>query len=125
MTLLALMLAVAAGPPPSSAPNMVGKAGDIRHACDRDCRRRMRWERTVDPYRATLRRIASCESGNNPRAVSSTGTYRGLLQFDYGTWASVGGSGDPAAASRLEQLYRGALLYKQRGSAPWPVCQHA
>ena len=71
---------------------------------------------------ATMEAIASCESGGDPTAVSSDGTYRGLYQFDYGTWESVGGSGDPAAASAAEQTYRAALLYSQSGSSPWPVC---
>jgi hypothetical protein len=71
---------------------------------------------------STLEAIASCESGGDPTAVSSDGTYRGLYQFDYGTWESVGGSGDPAAASASEQTYRAALLYAQSGSSPWPVC---
>jgi hypothetical protein len=70
----------------------------------------------------TLEAIASCESGGNPTAVSSDGSYRGKYQFDYGTWESVGGTGDPAAASEPEQDYRAALLYSQSGSSPWPVC---
>jgi hypothetical protein len=71
---------------------------------------------------ATLDSIAACESGGDPTAVSSDGTYRGKYQFDYGTWASVGGSGDPAAAPEAEQDYRAALLYTQSGSSPWPIC---
>ncbi len=71
---------------------------------------------------STLEAIASCESGGDPTAVSSDGTYRGKYQFDYGTWESVGGSGDPAAAPEAEQDYRAALLYSQSGSSPWPVC---
>lgn len=71
---------------------------------------------------ATLDAIGACESGGDPTAVSSDGTYRGKYQFDYGTWESVGGSGDPAAASEQEQDYRAALLYSQSGSSPWPVC---
>jgi TolA-binding protein len=71
---------------------------------------------------ATLESIASCESGGNPAAVSSDGSYRGKYQFDYGTWESVGGSGDPAAAPEEEQDYRAALLYAQSGSSPWPIC---
>lgn len=71
---------------------------------------------------STLEAIASCESGGDPTAVSSDGTYRGLYQFDYGTWESMGGSGDPAAASVAEQNYRAALLYSTAGSSPWPVC---
>lgn len=71
---------------------------------------------------STLEAIASCESGGDPAAVSSDGSYRGKYQFDYGTWESVGGSGDPAAAPESEQDYRAALLYSRAGSSPWPVC---
>jgi Transglycosylase-like domain len=71
---------------------------------------------------ATLDAIGACESGGDPTAVSSDGTYRGKYQFDYGTWESVGGSGDPAAAPEAEQDYRAALLYSRSGSSPWPVC---
>jgi hypothetical protein len=70
----------------------------------------------------TLESIAACESGGDPTAVSSDGSYRGKYQFDFGTWESVGGSGDPAAAPEDEQDYRAALLYTQSGSSPWPVC---
>ncbi|MEK6277018.1 MAG: transglycosylase family protein [Actinomycetota bacterium] len=71
---------------------------------------------------STLEAIAACESGGDPTSVSSDGSYRGKYQFDYGTWASVGGSGDPAAAPEAEQDYRAALLYAQSGSSPWPIC---
>jgi transglycosylase-like protein len=69
-----------------------------------------------------LEAIAACESGGNPSAIGGGGAYRGKYQFDYGTWASVGGSGDPAAASEAEQDKRAAMLYARSGSAPWPVC---
>jgi len=71
---------------------------------------------------ATLEAIAACESGGDPTIVSSDGSYRGKYQFSFETWASVGGSGDPAAAPEAEQDYRAALLYSQSGSSPWPVC---
>jgi TolA-binding protein len=71
---------------------------------------------------STLEAIASCESGGDPAAISADGTYRGKYQFDYGTWESTGGSGDPAAAPEAEQDYRAALLYAASGSSPWPVC---
>ena len=71
---------------------------------------------------ATLESIAACESGGDPTAVSSDGTYRGKYQFHTSTWEAVGGSGDPAAAPEAEQDYRAALLYVQSGSSPWPVC---
>lgn len=70
-----------------------------------------------------LRQIALCESGGNPTAVSPSGLYRGKYQFDPQTWKSLGGAGDdPAAASEAEQDRVAAILYRQRGSAPWPVC---
>ena len=77
---------------------------------------------SVGASSATLDAIGSCESGGDPSAVSADGSYRGKYQFDYGTWASVGGSGDPAAATEAEQDYRAALLYVRGGSSPWPIC---
>jgi Transglycosylase-like domain len=74
------------------------------------------------PVPAVLRSIAACESGGNPRAVGGGGAFRGKYQFDYGTWAHVGGSGDPATAPEVEQDRRAAMLYARAGSSPWPVC---
>ena len=71
---------------------------------------------------AHLQAIAACESGGNPRAIGGGGAYRGKYQFDRQTWASVGGSGDPAAAPEAEQDKRAAMLYARAGAAPWPVC---
>jgi hypothetical protein len=69
-----------------------------------------------------LEAIAACESGGDPTAIGGGGAYRGKYQFDYATWASVGGSGDPAAAPEAEQDMRAAMLYERAGAAPWPVC---
>lgn len=77
---------------------------------------------SVGVDQGTLDAIASCESGGDPTAVDPSGTYRGKYQFDLQTWASVGGSGDPAAAPEAEQDYRAALLMSRAGSSPWPVC---
>lgn len=77
---------------------------------------------TVQPLRAVLRRIAMCESGGNPRAISPGGDYRGKFQFDLSTWNSVGGRGDPAAAPEVEQDERAAILYRSAGPERWPVC---
>jgi len=71
---------------------------------------------------AVLTSIAQCESHGNPRAISADGSYRGKYQFDRGTWATVGGKGDPAAASETEQDRRAALLYRRSGTTPWPIC---
>lgn len=70
----------------------------------------------------SLDSIAQCESGGDPSAVSPDGRYRGKYQFDYQTWGSVGGSGDPAAAPEAEQDERAAMLHAQRGGQPWPNC---
>jgi transglycosylase-like protein len=72
--------------------------------------------------KSQLRSIASCESKNNPRAVGGGGAYRGMYQFSVSTWSVVGGSGDPAAASRWEQTWRAWLLLSRHGSGHWPVC---
>jgi len=66
--------------------------------------------------------LAQCESGGNPRAVSSTGKYRGLYQFSLATWAGVGGSGDPIDNSAGEQTYRAKVLYNRSGAGQWPEC---
>ena len=71
---------------------------------------------------AVLDRIAQCESGGNPRAVSSDGAYRGKYQFDRQTWHAIGGAGDPAHASEAEQDRLALKLLHERGTAPWPSC---
>ena len=81
--------------------------------------RRARQHSTASPK---LQAIAACESGGNPRAIGGGGSFRGKYQFDQGTWASVGGSGDPANAPEAEQDKRAAILYARAGSSPWPVC---
>ena len=111
----------------------VAKQADLRHdvhVAKRAAERRAAEKREAKKAAAApavaippqLEAIASCESGGDPTAVSADGTYRGLFQFDYGTWASVGGTGDPAAAPAAEQYQRAAILYARSGTAPWPVC---
>jgi|SRR5918911_4300179 hypothetical protein len=71
---------------------------------------------------AVLQKIAQCESGGNPRAVSADGRYRGKYQFDRATWLRWGGSGDAAAAPESVQDRVALRLYRARGTAPWPNC---
>ena len=71
---------------------------------------------------ATLARIARCESGGDPTAVSSSGRYRGKYQFSRATWRAMGGKGDPAKAPESVQDALAAKLLAQRGTSPWPVC---
>ncbi|HEV3378045.1 MAG TPA: transglycosylase family protein [Thermoleophilaceae bacterium] len=69
-----------------------------------------------------LEAIAACESGGDPTAIGGGGLYRGKYQFTYETWASVGGTGDPAAAPEAEQDARAAALLARDGAGHWPAC---
>jgi Transglycosylase-like domain/Putative peptidoglycan binding domain len=71
---------------------------------------------------AALKRIAECESGGNPRAVSPGGLYRGKYQFSMETWHNLGGDGDPIDASEGTQDRIALKLYRRSGTAPWPSC---
>jgi hypothetical protein len=95
--------------------------GDIR-ALRRKLDRKLNGGAPDVPIPPQLSSIAECESGGDPRAVSAGGTYRGKYQFDFSTWRSVGGKGDPADASETEQDRRAAVLYRKDGPGHWPVC---
>jgi resuscitation-promoting factor RpfB len=71
---------------------------------------------------AVLTRIAECESGGDPTAVSAGGRYRGKYQFSRETWQNLGGEGDPAAAPESVQDRLALKLYRMRGTTPWPNC---
>ena len=71
---------------------------------------------------SVLERIAACESGGNPRAVSPDGRYRGKYQFSRATWRALGGKGDPAKAPESVQDGIAAALLAVRGTSPWPNC---
>jgi hypothetical protein len=72
----------------------------------------------ADPAPSTWAQLRSCESSGNYTAVAANGHY-GAYQFDIATWHSVGGTGDPSAASPAEQDYRALYLYRMRGWQPW------
>jgi Transglycosylase-like domain/Putative peptidoglycan binding domain len=69
-----------------------------------------------------LHRIAECESGGDPTAVSRSGRYRGKYQFRMDTWEGLGAEGDPAEAPEWLQDRMALKLYGQSGTAPWPNC---
>jgi peptidoglycan hydrolase-like protein with peptidoglycan-binding domain len=71
---------------------------------------------------SALERIAQCESGGDPRAVSADGTYRGKYQFSRETWRRLGGTGDPADAPEWLQDRLALKLYRQSGTGAWPSC---
>ena len=76
----------------------------------------------AESTREVLERIAQCESGEDPTAVSANGKYFGKYQFSKATWRGVGGSGNPAKASEAEQDRRARKLYRRAGTSPWPNC---
>ena len=65
--------------------------------------------------------IAQCESGGNWSINTGNGYYGGL-QFDQRTWQANGGTGNPANASREEQIAVAERVAAGRGTEPWPVC---
>jgi LysM repeat protein len=65
--------------------------------------------------------IAQCESGGNWSIDTGNGYYGGL-QFDQGTWQANGGVGNPANASRDQQIAVAERVAAARGTSPWPVC---
>ena len=71
---------------------------------------------------AQLARIAQCESGGDPTAVSPDGRYRGKYQFSRATWRAMGGTGDPAAAPESVQDELAAKLMRTQGPNAWPTC---
>ena len=101
-----------AGPVTLSALGIAGQAAQARAAA----------ASTPATGTTTLARIAQCESGGNPAAVSASGRYRGKYQFDLATWRALGGTGDPAQAPEALQDQLAAKLLAARGTAPWPAC---
>jgi resuscitation-promoting factor RpfA len=65
--------------------------------------------------------IAQCESGGN-WAISTGNGYYGGLQFSMSTWKANGGSGNPANASREEQIRVANNVLQSQGIGAWPVC---
>ena len=61
--------------------------------------------------------IAQCESGGNWQANTGNGEYGGL-QFKPATWARYGGVGNPAAASREQQIAVANRVFAEDGSGP-------
>lgn len=98
------------------------RAAEVRRPRRRRAGRRRGAGRGVKLPRV-LRRIARCESGGNPRAVSPNGLYRGKYQFSRETWRAIGGrGGDPARAPEVHQDRMALRLYRREGVSPWPHC---
>ena len=65
--------------------------------------------------------IAQCETGGNWSSNSGNGAYGGL-QFKEATWSANGGVGNPAAASRADQIRVAENVLRTQGLGAWPKC---
>jgi resuscitation-promoting factor RpfA len=69
--------------------------------------------------------IARCESSGNWAINTGNGFYGGL-QFTLLTWRANGGSGNPANATRDQQIAVAERVLTSQGIGAWPVCgKHA
>ena len=66
-------------------------------------------------------RVAQCESGGRWNVNTGNG-YHGGLQFSQESWNAAGGSGNPANASREEQIRVAENLQGMQGWGAWPSC---
>ncbi|MBO0896963.1 MULTISPECIES: transglycosylase family protein [Arthrobacter] len=65
--------------------------------------------------------LAQCESGGN-WGISTGNGFSGGLQFLPSTWAAYGGTGDPASASREQQIAVAERVLAGQGWGAWPAC---
>ena len=70
---------------------------------------------------ATWDALAECESGGDWGINTGNGYYGGL-QFSQSTWEANGGSGNPANASKAEQIRVAENTLDSQGIGAWPVC---
>lgn len=78
-------------------------------------------EQTTTRSSNQLASIRACESGGDYSTDTGNGYY-GAYQFSWGTWASVGGSGNPAHASPAEQDMRAQMMIDSGRRGEWPNC---
>ena len=65
--------------------------------------------------------VAQCESGGRWNADTGNGFYGGL-QFKQSTWDENGGIGNPATASRDQQIAVANRVLATQGPEAWPKC---
>ncbi|OBK15545.1 transglycosylase family protein [Mycobacterium asiaticum] len=68
--------------------------------------------------------VAQCESGGNWAANTGNGAYGGL-QFKQATWEEYGGTGNPAKASKQQQIAVANRVLAGQGPGAWPKCSKA
>lgn len=74
-----------------------------------------------------MKKIAKCESGYNPAAISPSGAYHGIYQFVSSTWVSnrnaMGLDPDPDLRRDAQESIRTAAFKMGRdGYSAWPTC---
>ncbi|WP_210508563.1 transglycosylase family protein [Naasia sp. SYSU D00057] len=70
---------------------------------------------------ATWDALAQCESSGNWQIDTGNGYYGGL-QFSLSTWAAYGGTGNPAHASKEQQIAVAERTLAGQGWGAWPAC---
>ncbi|MFI6101801.1 transglycosylase family protein [Lentzea sp. NPDC051213] len=65
--------------------------------------------------------LAQCEASGNWAANTGNGYYGGL-QFTQQTWNAYGGQGNPANASREQQIAVAERVLAGQGRGAWPAC---
>ncbi|GAB2445245.1 hypothetical protein GCM10027262_65170 [Nocardia tengchongensis] len=65
--------------------------------------------------------VARCEASGDWTADTGNGYYGGL-QFSRSTWLAYGGRGNPATASREEQIRVAERILARQGPGAWPTC---
>ncbi len=70
---------------------------------------------------ATWNQLAECESSGDWSDDTGNSFYGGL-QFTRDSWETVGGTGNPAEASKDEQIMRAQMLQEDQGWDAWPDC---
>lgn len=106
--------------PPITAADV--RSVDVRPVVYRASRRAPRPRPVAVPTGGIWAALARCESGGNPRSVSSSGTYFGAFQFSLGTWHSLGFGGNPVDYPYETQLAAAQTLQARSGWGQWPVC---
>jgi nucleoid-associated protein YgaU len=76
---------------------------------------------TVPAHATNWNAVANCESNGNWHTSTGNGFYGGL-QFTKSTWHANGGSGNPANASRAQQIRVAKNVKASQGMGAWPVC---
>ncbi|MBG6084669.1 transglycosylase family protein [Zhihengliuella flava] len=70
---------------------------------------------------STWEALAECESGGDWSINTGNGYYGGL-QFSMSTWEAFGGSGNPADASKSQQIAIAENVLATQGWGAWPAC---